>query len=146
MIWSRFRAHLDVEPAAARSTVATLFSKYSSSAFLTRVLGDHGGGRIGRRAFTPGGVHSLDKVAVGGSAADVVIDVAGCGHARSDRLESPVELGAINVVAGYGHAGPGIGWVPVEEDAMSPPAGPDPEEHHADNPEKKDNQNQDRQA
>ena len=93
-----------------------------------------------------GRIYSLNKVAVESSAAHVAIDVAGSGDARSNRLESPVELTAINVIAGYGHAGLWIRRVPLQENAVRLPAGRHPEEHHADDPEKKDRQDRNRQA
>ena len=93
-----------------------------------------------------GRIYSLNKVAVEGSAAHVAIDVAGGGDARSNRLESPVELTTINVIAGYGHAGLWIRRVPLQENAVRLPAGRHPEEHHADDPEKKDGQDRNRQA
>ena len=65
-----------------------------------------------------GSIHGLDKVKVGGSIADVAIDVTGSGHAGSDRLESSVGLAAINVIAGYRHAGLGGRRVPLQDNAM----------------------------
>ena len=93
-----------------------------------------------------GCIDGLDKVAVGGPAADVAIDVAGSGHARSNRFESPVELAAINVVPAYGYAGPGIRRVPLQQDAVGFPPAAAPKEHHPHDPEKKDHQNRNRQA
>jgi len=93
-----------------------------------------------------GRIYSLNKVAVEGSTAHIAIDVAGGGDARSNRPKSPVELAAINVVASYGHARLEIRRVPLQENAVRPPAGCDPEEHHADDPEKKDRQDRNRQA
>ena len=93
-----------------------------------------------------GCIDSLDEVAVGGSVANVVIDVAGSGHAGSNRLESSVELAAINVVARYRHAGLGIRRVPLQQNAVGPSAGCHPEKHHADDPDSKDHQNRNGQA
>src|SRR5258705_10075241 len=122
------------------------FRKYSVSAVAATRLRDHGRGRTRRWAFVTGGIYSLNKVAVEGSAAHVAIDVAGSGDARSNRLESPVELTAINVIAGYGHAGLWIRRVPLQENAVRLPAGRHPEQHHADDPEKKDHQDRNRPA
>ena len=85
-----------------------------------------------------GCIDGLNKVAVEGSAADVVIDIVGSGYARCNRLEGSVELAAINVVTGYRHAGLGIRRVPPQENAVGPATGGGPEEHYADDPEKKD--------
>jgi hypothetical protein len=91
-------------------------------------------------------VYSLNKVTIGGPAADIAIDVAASGHAGSNRFESPVELAAINVVSGYGYAGLGTRRVPLEDNAMRSSAGYGPEEHHADGPQQKDHQDRNRQA
>ena len=93
-----------------------------------------------------GCIDGLNKVAVRGSPADIAINIAGRGYARSDRLESSIELAAVNVIAGDRHAGPGIRRVPFQENAMRPAAGRHPEEHHPDDPENKDHQNRNRQA
>ena len=107
--------------------------------------GDGCRGLVGHRAFVTGCIHRFNEIVVGFPAAHVVIGVSRVGYAGGNPLVSAVCGAAVDVIAGHGKVRLER-RVPLQENAVRSPAGRYPKEHHADDPEKKDRQDRNRQA
>jgi hypothetical protein len=112
---------------------------------VVNALGHRYGHVIRRPALMTSGVRGCHEIAVGRPRAHRTVKVDGRGYGGNGKISS-VGLSAINLVAGDGWAGSGRRRVPLQQNAVGPIVGPNPEKHCARDPNKKDRQNRQRQT